>query len=158
MTNPAADGGAGCQQSKVSIIYHLLKDTALCSHAGACVKRILISLREAAPALPSAGARLGAEASRCDSWPCRNGWSLCWLPWDQPRAKSRAVRPEIRAGMDTQGASPPSPVCKTVISPVRGESRRHCVPTTALLGWDAGQESCLGLLHFTAPIAERWAA
>lgn len=44
MTNPAADGGAGCQQSKVSIIYHLLKDTALCSHAGVCVKRILISL------------------------------------------------------------------------------------------------------------------
>lgn len=63
MTNPAAGGGAGCQQRKVSIIYHLLKDTAFCSHTEMCVKRVLIppacGLAEAAPALPSTRAGLG---------------------------------------------------------------------------------------------------
>lgn len=60
MTNPAADGGADCQQSKVSIIYHLPKDTALCSHAGVRVERILISL-------PSVWAGGGSPST-----------SLCW--------------------------------------------------------------------------------
>lgn len=134
MTNPAADGGAGCQQSKVSIIYHLLKDTALCSHAGVCVKCISISL-------PSVGAGGGSPST-----------SLCWSKvwgWDIPkpvtpgqagmagdcagspgitpsaRTQSRAGKPEVRAGMHTQVASPHGPVDKTVVSPVSGESRRH---------------------------------
>lgn len=67
MANPAAGGGAGCQQSKVSIIYHSLKDTVFCSHAEIRVKRILIpparGLVEAAPALPSTGAGFGTGAS-----------------------------------------------------------------------------------------------
>lgn len=71
MTNPAARGGAGCQQSKVSIIYHLLKDTAFCSHAEIRVKHILIppacGLMEPAPALLSAGEGLEVGTSQCDS-------------------------------------------------------------------------------------------
>lgn len=101
MTNPAAHGGAGCQQSKVSIIYHLLKDTAFCSHAKMSVKSILIppvcGLVEAAPALPFARAELQAGVSQCDSRPCQDPalqeWPepsrsiacLHWFPWAQPQ-------------------------------------------------------------------------
>lgn len=106
MTNPAARGGAGCQQSEVSIIYHLLKDTAFCSHAEMCVKCILIppvcGLAKAAPAPPFAGAELWAGVSQCDSWPCQDpalqewpelaGSVAClhWFLWAQPRWLGRA--------------------------------------------------------------------
>jgi len=100
MTNPAAGGGAGCQQSKGSIVYHLLKDTAFCCHAEIRVKRLFIpparGLAEAPPALPSARAGLGAGASQRDSWLCQDRAlrerpeppgsvaCLCWLPSGHP--------------------------------------------------------------------------
>lgn len=111
MTNSAAGGGAGCQQSKVSIIYHLLKDTTFCSHAEICGKRILIppacGLAEAASALPSAGAGLGAGASQYESRPCWDPalqeWlesprSITCLRWVNSRGREQGCEPPRRLG------------------------------------------------------------
>lgn len=108
MTNSTAGGGAGCQQSKVSIIYHLLKDTTFCRHAEICGKRILIppacGLAEAASALPSAGAGLGAGASQYDSQyagirHCRNGSS-------RPGALPACAGSPLIAGAENRAANP----------------------------------------------------
>lgn len=101
MTNPVASGVAGCQQSKVSIIYHVLKDIDFCSHAETCVKRILIppacGLAEAAPALPSAEAELGAGASQYDSMCCQD---LALQEWPEPPRSVACLHWVLRAGCE----------------------------------------------------------
>lgn len=101
MTNPVASGVAGCQQSKVSIIYHLLKDIAFCSHAETCVNCILIppacGLAEAAPALPFAEAELGAGASPYDSMRC---WDLALQEWPEPPGSVACLHWVPRAGCE----------------------------------------------------------
>lgn len=165
MTNPAAGRGAGCQQSKVSIIYHLLKDTAFCSHAERRVKHLLIppacGLAEAAPALPSAGAGLGAGASLCDSWPCRH---LALQEQTEPpgNVADSALSPsQVNPNCQEKGYEPPrrlgqgwgihSRHCLAPQLPKswfsqgeQGAVGAACCCRAARLWWDPGRGPCLG--------------
>lgn len=56
--------------------------------------------------------------------------------------------------MDTQAVPPHCPVCRTVVSPVRGEKKALCAHHST----PGMRYRCLGQLHFTAPVGVGWAA